>query len=70
MSLPREFEILDFTVFLGKDEKSPMEHISRFTTQCGKANENEYYELQLFPLSLIAASFTWYSSLPPNSVQN
>ena len=26
--------------------------------------------LQLFPLSLTGAAFTWYSSLPPNYVQN
>ena len=25
---------------------------------------------QLFPLSLTGAEFTWYSSLPPNSVQS
>ena len=70
MPLPREFEILDFTIFSGKDEKSTMEHISRFTAQCGKANQNEYYKLKLFSLSLNATTFTWYSSLPPNSVQN
>ena len=27
-------------------------------------------KLQLFPLSLIAMAFAWYSSLPPNSIQN
>ena len=66
----REYEIPDFTIFLGEDEKSTMEHISRFTAQCGKANQNEYHKLQLFPLSLTATAFTWYSSLPPNSIQN
>ena len=70
MPLSREFELLDFTIFSGEDKKSTLEHISRFTAQCGKANQNEYYKLQLFPLSLTAASFTWYLSLSPNSVQN
>ena len=68
MPLLREFEILNFTIFSGKDKKSTMEHISQFTAQCGKANQNEYYKLQLFLLFLIATTFTWYWSLPPNSM--
>ena len=68
--MPREFEIPYFTIFSSEDEKSTIEHISRFTTQYGKANQNEYHKLQLFPLSLTATAFTWYSSLPPNSIQN
>ena len=70
MLLPREFEILDFTIFSSENKKSTVEHIRQFTTQCGKANQNEHYKLQLFPLYLTATTFTWYSSLPPNSMQN
>ena len=70
MPLPREFEVPDFTIFSCEDEKSTVEHIIQFTTQCGKVNRNEYHMLQLFPLSLIATAFTLYSFFAPNSVQN
>ena len=30
--------------------------------------QNEYYKLQPFPLSLTGATFSWYSSLAPNSI--
>ena len=59
-----------FYHFLGEDNKSTMEHISLFMAQCGKLSQNEYYKLQLFPLSLTRTAFTWFSSLPPNSIQN
>ena len=70
MPLPREFKIPDFIVFSDEDEKSSMEHISQFTAQCGKANQNKYYKLQLFHLFLTAVVLIKHSSLPPNSVQN
>ena len=70
MPLSREFEVSDFTIFSGEDEKFTIEHISQFTIQCGKANQNEYHKLQLFPLFLTMTTFIWYSFLPPNSVQN
>ena len=70
MPLPREFEVSNFTIFSGEDEKFAIEHISRFTTQCGKANQNEYHKLRLFPFSLTVIAFIWYSFLPPNSMQN
>ena len=65
---PTSFKTLDFSIFSGEDGKSTMEHVSCFMAQCGEANQNEYYKLQLFPLSLTGATFSWYSSLAPNSV--
>ena len=70
MPMPREFEIPDFIIFSSEDEKPTIEHISQFTIECGKENQNEYHKLQLFPLSLTVTTFAWYSSLPPNFVQN
>ena len=37
--------------------------------QYGEANQNEYYKVQLFPLSLTNVAFSWYSSLTRNSIQ-
>ena len=45
MPLPREFKVLNFSIFSGEGETSTVEHICQFTAQCGKANQNEYYKL-------------------------
>ena len=47
-----------------------MEHVSRFIAQCAEASQNDFLKLQLFPLSLTETAFTWYSSLPLNSIQS
>ena len=60
MPLLKGFKVSNFTTFLKDDEKSTMEHISRFTAQCGEASQNKYYKLQMFLLSLIETVFTWY----------
>lgn len=60
----------NFATFLGEDEKSTMEHVSTFTTLCGEASLNNFYQLQLFSLSLTSTEFTWCSSLLPNSINN
>lgn len=70
MPLSRGFKTLDYSTFSGEDGKSTIEHIDKFTAQCGEANQNEFYKLQLFPLSLTGATFTWYFALAPNSTQN
>ena len=47
-----------------------MEHIGQFIIQCGEASSSDIYKLRLFPLSLSGAAFTWFISLPPNSIHN
>ncbi|OMO89495.1 Retrotransposon gag protein [Corchorus capsularis] len=67
--LPRGYKVHDFTCFSGtSSEQSTLEHISRFTIQCGEANSG-YHKLRLFPNSVTGAAFTWYINLPPNSVR-
>ena len=64
--LPRGYKTLDFSTFSDENGKSTMEHVS----WCGEANQNEYYKLQLFPLSFTEVAFSWYSSPAPNSYQS
>jgi len=45
-----------------------LEHIGQFIIQCGEASTNGIYKLRLFLLSLSGAAFTWFISLPDNSV--
>jgi hypothetical protein len=67
---PRGFKIPDFTMFLGEDEKTALEHISRFTVQCGEYSNNGNGKLRMFPNSLTGQAFTWYAALPANSIES
>jgi hypothetical protein len=62
------FRIPEFVKFTGDDSRTPLEHIGQFMIQCGEASTNDICKLKLFPLSLSGAAFTWFISLPPNSV--
>jgi hypothetical protein len=65
---PHRFKIPEFTKFSGNDGRSTLEHIGQFTIQCGATASNDNCKMRLFPLSLSGAAFTWFISLPPNSV--
>ncbi|GKV11259.1 hypothetical protein SLEP1_g22525 [Rubroshorea leprosula] len=47
---------------------STIEHIGRFTIQCGEASGDDFLKLRLFPSSLIGTALTWYLSLPQISM--
>ncbi|KAM2131052.1 hypothetical protein ACFX1Q_012620 [Malus domestica] len=66
---PRGFKIPDFSLFAGESSLSSLEHVARFTVQCGDVNSN-FYKLRLFNFSLTDSAFAWYINLPPNSVQS
>ena len=58
----------DFTKFSGQDDTSTMEHVNRFIIQCGEAANRDELRVRLFSSSLSGSAFTWFISLPPNSV--
>ena len=65
--------IPDLCLFFGADGQSTLEHVARFTVQCEElANYENFYhfKLRLFPNSLIGATFTWYTTLPRNTIQS
>ena len=66
--LPNRYKIPDFTKFSGLDDVSTIEHISRFSVQCGEAAMIEQCKIRLFPLSLSGHAFRWFASLPPGSI--
>jgi len=45
-----------------------MEHVNRFIIQCGEAANRDELRVCLFSLSLSGSAFTWFISLPPNSL--
>ena len=70
---PRGYKIPDFSLFSEKDGQSTMEYVAIFTVQCEKlANYENFYhfKLRLFSNSLIGAAFTWYTTLPSNSIRS
>ncbi|KAM1455459.1 hypothetical protein ACFXTO_004823 [Malus domestica] len=66
---PKGFKIPDFSLFAGESSLSSLEHVARFTMQCGDVN-SDFHKLRLFNFSLIGSAFAWYINLPHNSVQN
>ena len=57
----RRYMIPDFSLFSREDGQSTLEHVARFTVQCGElaSYENSYhFKLRLFPNSLTGVAFT------------
>ncbi|GKV21983.1 hypothetical protein SLEP1_g31893 [Rubroshorea leprosula] len=65
---PRGFKVPEFTLFSGEVGQFTIEHIGRFTIQCGEASGDDNLKLKLFPSSLTGTALTWYLGLPQNSV--
>ncbi|KAM2986894.1 hypothetical protein FF2_007115 [Malus domestica] len=66
---PRGFKIPDFSLFAGESSLSLLEHVARFTAQCGDVN-SDFHKLRLFNFSLTGSTFAWYINLPSNFVQS
>jgi len=66
--LPNRYKVPDFTKFSGQDDTSSMEHVNRFIIQCGEAANRDELRVHLFSSSLSGSTFTWFISLPPNSI--
>ncbi|XP_077223021.1 uncharacterized protein LOC143856637 [Tasmannia lanceolata] len=63
----RSYKVPEFITFSGDGTQSTIEHVGRFTVQCGDVND--YVRLRLFGNSLTSTAFNWYVFLPPNSIQ-
>ena len=66
---PKGFKIPDFSLFIAESSLSSLEHVARFTAQCGHIN-SDFHKLRLFNFSLTSSAFAWYINLPPNSIQS
>jgi hypothetical protein len=65
---PRGYRVPEFSKFSGEDGKTTLEHVGQFILQCGEASDNDTLKLRMFPLSLSRTTFTWFTSLAPNSI--
>ena len=66
--LPNRYKVPNFTKISGQDDTSTMEHVIRFIIQCGEAANRDELWVRLFSSYLSGLAFTWFISLPPNSV--
>jgi hypothetical protein len=65
---PRGYGVPEFAKVSGEDGKTTLEHIDQFILQCGDASANDTLKLRMFSLSLSGTTFTWFTSLAPNSI--
>src|SRR6187551_190211 len=69
VSLPNRVKVpTEFTKFSGQDDISTVEHIARYLMQLGEASADEAFRIRYFPLSLTGPAFTWFASLPAQSI--
>ena len=67
---PTGWHVPDFIKFSGDDNRSTWEHINQYVAQLGEASSSNALQVRLFSLSLTGTAFSWFSSLPPNSVRS
>ncbi|XP_050875377.1 uncharacterized protein LOC127079003 [Lathyrus oleraceus] len=67
--LPRGWKVPKFSKFAGDSEESTIEHVARYQTEAGDIANNEDLKLKYFPSSLTKNAFTWFTMIPPQSIQ-
>ena len=65
---PIAWHVPDFIKFSSNDNRTTWKHISQYVAQLGEASSSEALRVHLFSLYLTGTAFSWFSSLPPNSV--
>ena len=68
--LPKGWKIPKYTKFGGESGKSVVEHIARYLTELGNMAINENLRVHFFLSSLTKAAFTWFTTLPPNTIDS
>lgn len=58
-SVSKGSKVPECFIFSGEDSKSTIEHIARFSVQCGETGSKDYLKLRLFANSL---TNLWYPS--------
>ncbi|XP_050909248.1 uncharacterized protein LOC127123024 [Lathyrus oleraceus] len=66
--VPRGCKIPKFTKFSGDTSESTIEHIARYMIEAGDLVNSENLRMKYFPSSLTKNAFTWFTTLPPNSI--
>jgi hypothetical protein len=67
---PWGFWVPDLAKFTGDDAKTTYEHIGQFLAQVNDVGITDMHKIRMFPLFLTGATFNWFTSLPPNSIDS
>jgi hypothetical protein len=67
---PQGFQVPDLDKFMGDDTKTIYEHIGQFLAQVNDVGITDVHKIRMFPLSLTATTFNWFTSLPSNSIDS
>ncbi|XP_058758980.1 uncharacterized protein LOC131632215 [Vicia villosa] len=67
---PKGWKIPKYTKFGGETIESTVKHIARYLTESGDMANNESLRVKHFPSSITKAAFTWFTTLPPNSIDS
>ena len=70
IDLPPRGKVPKFTKFSGDTTKSTIEHVARYLIEAGEIENNENLKIKYFPSSLTKNAFTWFTTLPANSIHN
>jgi hypothetical protein len=70
VALPTNYRLPEFAKFTSQDSTSTIEYVSRYLTQLGEASVEDTHRVRFFSLSLLGPAFTWFSSLPVDSIAN
>lgn len=68
--LPRGWKFPKFTKFVGDTSESSVKRIARYQTEAGDIANNENLKMRFFPNSITKNAFTWFTTLPPHSINN
>ncbi|XP_045822003.1 uncharacterized protein LOC123914884 [Trifolium pratense] len=68
--LPRGWKVPKYTKFAGHTDESTEEHIARYLAESGNLANNENLRMKYFPNLLTKNAFTWFTTVPPNSIHS
>ena len=68
--LPPRCKVPKFTKFSGDTTESTIEHVARYLIEAEEISNNENLRIKYFPSSLTKNAFTWFTTLPPNSIHH
>ncbi|XP_050908292.1 uncharacterized protein LOC127121911 [Lathyrus oleraceus] len=67
---PLRAKIPKFTKFVGDTTESTVEHVARYLIEVEDMSNNENLLMKFFPSSLTKNAFTWFTTLPQNSIHS
>jgi hypothetical protein len=67
---PVGWRTCDFVKFNGEDNRTTWEHVSQYLAQLGEVGLIDALKVHLFSLLLTDTTFSWFSSLSPNSIDS